>query len=439
MQPDAERPVPYDVRAEEAVLGSLLLDRDAIIHAVPFLAAADFYLEKNGWIYQAVVDLYQRREPADLVTLSAELERRQKLAPVGGLAYLASLMHTVPHAVHVEYYGRLVERCAVFRRLMSVGRQLIDLGWETDQELPVVLGRADQLVRSVTDRTGDTGFVALDAPRLSKHLDNLEDRTRTPQAKGIPTGIAALDYVLRWRKGQFIVPAARPSQGKTALALTFALAAQRAGYSVGIASLEMDTDEICDRLLAMEGGISLHSLRMADIDAGGWQALFTGAQTLTDRAHPLHVLEAGTITVPQLRGLALQLQARAGLDLLIVDYIQLIRPVRETANRVRDVGDITRGLKQTAREMRVPVIAPSQLSRAIETRANKEPELSDLRESGSIENDADVVMFIHRPVPDIPEDAELHIRKHRNGPIGQVPVYWHAQQVRFYGRDDESE
>jgi replicative DNA helicase len=449
-----ETPVPYDETLERALLRGLILEwqdpqtqMDALAVVSSFLEPAHFYWETHGWIYQAIRDLWQAARPVDYTTLAGELRARRthwagreqtQLDALGGDSYLSGILSAGGGGSGMaEYYARDVEALAARRALITVGGQIAGLGYSTGQDLPTVLGRAESLLRTVTDRPGQSGFTPITERVLTDHLTALDTRQHTPATKGLPTGISALDRVIRWRKGQFIVPAARPSEGKTALVLGFALAAAQAGKSVGIASLEMDTDEILDRFLAMAGGAALHDIRMADVDAGGWQALNAGKGRLSSFTKPLHLLDAAGLTVPQLRGKAYQLAARAGLDLLIVDYLQLMEPVKPTANRVRDLGEITRGLKNLARELHVPLIAPSQLSRAVEGRADRVPQLSDLRESGSIENDADVVLFIYRPDPQTPAQAELHIRKHRNGPTGTIPVYWQGRNVQFYGEEDE--
>ena len=449
-----DQSVPYDETLERALLRGLILEwqdpqtkMDALAVVSSFLEPAHFYRETHGWMYTAIRDLWQAGRPVDFTTLAGELRARRtawggreqsQLDALGGDGYLAGLLDAGGGGSGMaEYYARDIEALAARRALISIGGQIAGLGYQTGADLPTVLGRAESLLRSVTDRPAQAGFQPITERVLTDHLAALDARQTAPAAKGVPTGIGALDKLIRWRKGQFIVPAARPSEGKTALVLGFALAAAQAGHSVGIASLEMDTDEILDRFLAMAGGAALHDIRMADIDAGGWQALHAGKGRLTRFAKPLHLLDAAGLTVPQLRGKAYQLAARAGLDLLIVDYLQLMEPVKPTANRVRDLGEITRGLKNLARELHTPLIAPSQLSRAVEGRADRVPQLSDLRESGSIENDADVVLFIYRPDPTNPAEAELHIRKHRNGPAGIVPVYWQGRNVQFYGVDEE--
>jgi replicative DNA helicase len=406
-----------------------------------------FYREAHSWIYQVICDLYQAGTPADFIRLTGELAQRRiqwagreqsVLDAVGGAAYMREILNAGGGGARMaEYYARDIEHLATRRSLYTTAHQIAGLAFDGNTDLETVLGRAETLLRGVTDRPTEAGFLPITAQVLADRVNALHAQRDQPRARGVPTGIGALDALVRWRKGQLIVPAARPAQGKTALVLGWALAAAAAGYSVGIASLEMDTEEILDRYLAMVSGVPLHLVRQTDLDATGWDQLRVGGDRLGSLDHPIHLLDAAGLTVAQLRGKAYQLQARAGLDLLIVDYLQLMEPERPNANRVKELGEITRGMKNLARKLRVPVIAPSQLSRAIEGRADHRPQLSDLRESGSIENDADVVIFIYRPDPALPELAELLIAKHRNGPAGDVPVYWEGQTVRFYGREDD--
>lgn len=451
----APPPVPCDERLELGLLRGLLLDyytdRQDTLTALAVvtgqLEPQHFYREAHGWVYQAIRELYQAGRPADVITLTGELAQRRItwmgrdqsiLDAVGGAGYVQEICNIGGGGAGMaEYYARDLIRLATRRSLYTTAQQIADLAFDGNTDLDTVLGKAETLLRGVTDRPTEAGFTPITAEVLQARIADLQSAQDQPRKQGIPTGIGALDALIRWRKGQLIVPAARPAQGKTALVLGWALAAAVAGYSVGIASLEMDTEEILDRYLAMAGGVPLHLIRQADLNLDGWEQLRVGGDRLGGLERPLHLLDAAGLTVPQLRGKAYQLQARAGLDLLIVDYLQLMDPERPNANRVKELGEITRGMKNLARKLRVPVIAPSQLSRAIEGRADHRPQLSDLRESGSIENDADVVIFIYRPDPAQSELAELLIAKHRNGPTGDVPVYWEGQTVRFYGREDD--
>ncbi|MGI8589245.1 MAG: replicative DNA helicase [Chloroflexia bacterium] len=429
------RPVPYDLPAEEAVLGSLLLDRDAVIKVATFLAPADFYREANGWIYECILDLYHRREPPDLVTLSSELDRRGRLDPVGGLAYLAGLMHQVPTAVHVEYYSRIVERNAVLRRLISVGGQIAGLGYEEGPELEIVLDRAEELLFAVTQRTGLQDFVS-----IKKVLEEYFDRLDVVQHQkgsiiGVPTGFHDLDELTGGlQKSDLIIVAARPSVGKSSFGLTIAYnAAVLHNKTVGVFSLEMSAEQLVQRLLSIASGVETQRLRLGYLNDTEWQKLSDAFGTLA--GVPLYFDDSAGLTITEVRNRARRLQAEAGCDLLVVDYLQLMSS-RRSDNRVQEVSEISRGLKNLARELNIPIIAMSQLSRAVENRTSHVPMLSDLRESGSIEQDSDIVMFIYReelynPDTERKHIAEIHVAKHRNGPVGVVPLYFQNATTHF--------
>ncbi|HMA37017.1 MAG TPA: replicative DNA helicase [Chloroflexia bacterium] len=437
-----ERPVPYDLQAEEAVLGALLLDRDAIIKVATFLAPHDFYREANGWIYECILDLYHRREPPDLVTLSSELDRRGRLEPVGGLAYLAGLMHRVPTAVHVEYYARIVERNAVLRRLITVGGQIAGLGYEEVPDLPVVLDKAESLLFGVTQRQGPQDFVSIKRV-LEEYFDRLDVvQHQKGHIIGVPTGFHALDELTGGlQQSDLVIVAARPSVGKSSFGLSIAYnAAVMHGKSVGIFSLEMSAEQLVQRLLSIASGIETQRLRLGYLNEGEWQKLSDAFGALA--AVPLYFDDSAGLSINEVRSRARRLQAEAGCDLLVVDYLQLMSGRRGGGgdNRVQEVSEISRGLKTLARELNVPVIAMSQLSRAVESRTSHVPMLSDLRESGSIEQDADIVMFIYREELYNPETerkniAEIHVAKHRNGPIGVVPLFFQNATTHFRDLD----
>ncbi len=430
-----ERPVPYDLQAEEAVLGSLLLDRDAIIKVATFLTPADFYREANGWIYDCILDLYHRREPPDMVTLSSELDRRGRLEPVGGLAYIAGLMHRVPTAVHVEYYAHIVERNAVLRRLISVGGQIAGLGYEEAPEIGQVLDRAEALLFGVTQRQGSADFVSIKRV-LEEYFDRLDVvQHQRGNVVGVPTGFHDLDELTGGlQKSDLVIVAARPSVGKSSFGLSIAYnAAVKHHKTVGVFSLEMSAEQLVQRLLSIASDVEAQRLRLGYLDDSEWQKLSDAFGLLADV--PIFFDDTAGISISEVRSRARRLQAEAGCDLLVIDYLQLMSG-RRSDNRVQEVSEITRGLKMLARELNVPVIAMSQLSRAVESRSSHVPMLSDLRESGSIEQDADIVMFIYREELYNPETerkniAEIHIAKHRNGPIGVVPLFFHNQTTQF--------
>ncbi|MEO8287373.1 MAG: replicative DNA helicase [Chloroflexota bacterium] len=431
-----ERPVPYDLGAEEAVLGSLLLDRDAIIKIAPFLRPEDFYREAHGWIYGAVLDLYGRREPPDPVTLASELERGGRLENIGGYSYLVKLVNSTPTAVHIEYYGHIVERTAVLRRLISAGGEIAALGYSEDKETTVVLDKAEQILFSISQRTATKDFASIEQV-LNEYYDRIESIQHSPgSVVGVSTGFHDLDEVTGGlQKSDLIIMAARPGVGKTSLSLGIAHNAAERGARVGVFSLEMSREQLVQRLLAVETGVDSQRLRLGYLNDEEWQNVSDAIGRLAQM--PIFIDDSAGLTIHEVRSKSRRLEAEAGVDLLIIDYLQLMQGTgRRDGNRVQEVSEISRGLKVLARELNIPVIACAQLSRAVESRTNHVPMLSDLRESGSIEQDADIVMFIHREEMYNPETekkgiAEIHISKHRNGPLTTIPLRFFNRTTKF--------
>jgi replicative DNA helicase len=436
MMEGVERPVPYDVSAEEAVLGSLLLDRDAIIKVAPFLRPEDFYREAHGWIYASVLDLYARREPPDFVTLSSELERAGRLDGIGGTSYLAGLVNRTPTAVHIEYYAHIVERTSVLRRLISAGGEIAALGYSEDKETAQVLDKAEQILFSISQRTATRDFASIEEV-LNEYYDRIESIQHAPgSVVGVPTGFHDLDEVTGgFQKSDLIITAARPGVGKTSLILNVAHNAAERGNRVGVFSLEMSREQLVQRLLAVETGVDSQRLRLGYLNDEEWQHVSDAIGRLAQM--PIFIDDSAGLTIHEVRSKARRLEAESGVDMLIIDYLQLMQgSARRDSNRVQEVSEISRGLKVLARELNIPVIACAQLSRAVESRTNHVPMLSDLRESGSIEQDADIVMFIHREELYNPETekkgiAELHIAKHRNGPLTTVPLRFFNRTTKF--------
>jgi replicative DNA helicase len=431
-----DKTIPASPEAEEAVLGSLLIDPDAVIKVASFLEAEDFYREKNGWIYQAILDLHERREPADFVTLVDELERRNILHEVGGAAYITSVVNSVPSSVYVEHYAHIVERAAVLRRLIGAASQIAALAYEEADDVDEVVDRAEQLIFGVSERR-----VRRDLVPVRQVMHTVVERIdflhrHQGDVMGVPSGFAKLDKLLGgFQKSDLIILAARPSVGKTSLALNFALnAARRFHKVVGFFSLEMSADQIVLRLLSMETGIDQQRLRQGEIRDDEWDMLMRAAAELSETM--LYIDDTPAMSAVELRTKARRLQAEHGLDLIVVDYLQLMRGDNRSDNRVQEISYISRSLKSLAREIEAPMIALSQLSRAVEQRTDHRPQLSDLRESGAIEQDADVVMFIYRDDmmkenPERKNIADVIVAKHRNGPTDTVPLYFHKELTRF--------
>jgi len=430
-----DRLPPNNSEAEQSVLGSLLIDREAIVRIRPSLNPEDFYRGAHREIYAAIVDLYDKREPADLTTLPDELQRRGRLDDVGGLAYLTTLLSIVPTAAHVEYYAGIVKREATRRRLIDAGSTIVTIGYNDDLELIDALDKSEKLIFDVSQDRLERDFKP-----ISHFLDAFFERIDFVQQHrgelvGVPTGFADLDKMTGGlQQSDLIIVAARPGVGKTSLALTMAFnAALRYGKHIGIFSLEMSGEQLVQRLLSMDTGVDSQRLRLGYVDDDEWPAISRSLGNLAGA--PIYIDDTPAISVVELRSKARRLQAESGVDMIIVDYLQLMRGGRSD-NRVQEVAEITRSLKELARELNVPLIALSQLSRAVESRAEKIPVLSDLRESGSIEQDADIVMFIYREELYDPETekkgiAEIHIAKHRNGPMGTVNLRYFQSLTKF--------
>lgn len=435
-----DRLVPANPEAEQAVLGSLLIDPDAIIRVAPLLQPEDFYQEKNAWIYQAILDLHERREPADVLTVCDELERRKQLAEVGGSAYVLDLVNAVPSPIYVEHYAHIVERTSVLRKLIRAASQIAQLAYdETAQDVDEVVDRAEQLIFGVAERRVRRDLLPV-RTIMGEVVDRIDYLYRHQgEVLGVPTGFKLLDRLLGGlQKSDLIILAARPGVGKTSLALSIAQnAARKYGQRVAIFSLEMSNEQLVQRMLAAETGIDSQRLRLGDIQGEDeWHKLMEAAGALSETM--IFIDDTPALSAIELRTKARRLHAEYGIDLVVVDYLQLMTagPGR-IENRVQEISYISRALKGLARELNVPVLALSQLSRAVESRHDKRPILSDLRESGSIEQDADVVMFIYREemyVEDTERQniADVIVAKHRNGPTGTVSLYFRKELTQFH-------
>jgi len=433
----SERLPPHNIEAEQSVLGSLLIDPDAIIRVAPFLRPEDFYRQAHGAIYEAILELHERREPSDFITLTDELQRRAQLDRVGGAAYLTSLLNVVPTAIHVEHYARIVERNATLRRLIDAATRIAALAYDaSDADANEVVDRAEQILFSVAER-----HLSRDLTPIQEVLRQYFERIgylyeHQGEMIGIPTGFSKLDLLLGgMQRADLLILAARPGMGKTSLALTITNnAARRFRQRVAVFSLEMSNEQVVQRLVSAETGIDSQRLRTAQLTEAEWLRVEHAISNLSGL--PVFLDDTPAITTTELRTKARRLAAEYGVDLIIVDYLQLMQADRRSENRVQEISNISRALKSLARELNVPVLAISQLSRAVESRQDKHPMLSDLRDSGSIEQDADVVMFIYRdevynPETERPNIAEVIVAKHRNGPTGLVPLFFRQELAQF--------
>ena len=441
-----DRLPPQSIEAEQSVLGALLIDRDAVIEVAELLRPEDFYRSHHGTVYAAILELSEKREPVDLVTVSEVLERQGQLDSIGGSAYLTSLINLTPTAVNAVYYARIVERKAVLRGLISAAGKIAGIGYDEAQDVEVSIDKAEQELFAVSQKRVASGFSPLRTLLHSAYdrLDYLHQHKG--EVSGIRTGFADLDAMTTGlQKSDLIILAARPSIGKTSLALNFAEhAAVKEGKSVGIFSLEMSKEQLVLRLLSSVANIDSQRLRTGFLEEMDFTRLAPAMNTLAEA--PIFIDDTPNITTMELRTKARRLQAESGLDLVIVDYLQLMQgsATNKDANRVQEVAEISRGLKALARELQVPVISLSQLSRQAEMRESREPRLSDLRESGSIEQDADLVMFLwrekERGADEGDSDGEivkLKLAKHRNGPTGEAVLWFKKRQTRFVSAAEE--
>jgi replicative DNA helicase len=435
-----DRLPPQSVEAEQSVLGAILIDRDTMIEIADFLKPEDFYRQAHGRIYAVMLDLSERREPIDIVTVSEALERTGDLEAVGGRAYLGTLSNSTPTAVHAAQYARIVERKSLLRNLIGAAGKIAGIGYEDPAEIQEAIDRAESELFAVSQRRIGAGFSELKS-LLHDAYDRLDYlHAHRGEISGVRTGFGDLDTLTTGlQKSDLVILAARPSVGKTSFALNIAEhAAVKDRKSVGIFSLEMSKEQLVLRLLSSVSNIDSQRLRTGFLEELDFARIAPAMNSLSEA--PIYIDDTPNITTMELRTKARRLQAEAGVDLIIVDYLQLMQSSTTTrdANRVQEVSEISRGLKALARELKVPVIALSQLSRQPEMRESKEPRLSDLRESGSIEQDADLVMFLwrekERGSDDQQTDGEvvkLKLSKHRNGPTGEIDLWFKKAQTRF--------
>ncbi len=428
--------IPHSREAEEAVLGAVLVNPEAYFDVAQFLTADDFYLHRNRWVWEAYTGLHDQRLPIDILTVSEEIERQGRLDEVGGVAYLTTLISHVPTSLHAEAYGRIVEETATRRRLLQAANQVARLAYASDATIGEVINEAEKAVFSVSERRMAHELRPIKQV-LSEYYDRIDYLARhRDETIGVPTGFIDLDRLLGgMQPSDLLIIAGRPGQGKSGFCLSAAKnASQIHKKHVAVFSLEMSNEQLVQRLLAQETGIDSQRLRLGAVDDQEWPLFTQAVSALGDS--PVFLDDTPAITPLQLRTKCRRLHMEVGLDLVIVDYLQLMTGDTRIDNRVQEVSYITRNLKVLARELNVPVLAAAQLSRAVELRSDKRPVLSDLRESGSLEQDADVVMFIYRPDQYESDSlrqniAEIMVAKHRNGPVGSVELVFRKHLAKF--------
>ncbi len=427
---------PHSQEAEESVLGAMLLDKDAVIAVAEFLLPEDFYDERLKAIYEACLDLYENRTPIDVLTVTERLKKRKTLKNIGSSSFLADLANKVPTAAHVEHYGRIVKDTATKRALMSAAGRLVESSMDEGITASELMDSAESQIFSLSQKNSSKSFTAVKTA-LAESFDRLDELHKQGEGmRGVPTGFADLDNALAgMQKSNLLILAARPGVGKTSLATNIAqYVAVNLKRPVGFFSLEMSKEELVDRLLVGQADIDAWKLKTGKLDEEDFTKLSNAMGELAEA--PLYIDDTPALSVLEMRTKARRLQVENGLDFLVVDYMQLARS-RNLENRVQEVSEISQGLKNLARELKIPVMVLSQLSRAVETRGGKKPQLSDLRESGSIEQDADVVMFLWREDDDNSESMMLDIAKHRNGPLKSIPLHFRGDRIRFYSRDSK--
>lgn len=434
---------PQNIEAESAVLGAVLVNKDAMDKIADVVIADDFYRQDHQKIFRAIVRLFEKRAPIDLVTLTNELEGLKELDSVGGAAYLAQLVNSVPTALHVLHYAQIVRHKATLRRILGAGQKIAELGYEEEREVQEILDDAEAALFGVSRQILTDNFQVI-SDILAESFDRIDRLHREKGLlRGVSTGFKELDNKLSGlQPSDLIILAARPSMGKTTFALNMAMnAAVKNKVPVGFFSLEQSKEQIVDRLICAQAMVDGWKLRTGNLSEDDFPAIGMAMGALAEA--PLYIDDSPNLTATEIRTKARRLRAEQQLGLIVIDYLQLLESSRREnrdSNRVQEVSEISRSLKALARELNVPVVALSQLSRAVEMRENKQPQLADLRESGSIEQDADLCIFLYR------EDyyqrdterkgiTDVLIRKHRNGPIGEIELHFKAEHSRFYDID----
>ena len=429
---------PQNLEAEKSVLGSIFIDKECINRIIDFLKEEDFYDRSHQLIFGAMARLYESRSPIDLLSVTNLLEEQGQLASVGGAGYLTSLVNSVPTSAHVVGYAKIVQRKKILRDLIDTAHGIIGLGHQEDEDVEDLLDQAEQRLFSVSQRSIQQNFLSIDRS-LHDAFERLDRLHRGDGAlRGLSTGFVDLDnYTAGLQKSNLIVLAARPSIGKTSLALDIVRHIGRE-VPVGLFTIEMSREEVTDRFIAAEAGGGLWKMRTGRLSSEGENNDFERIGVALDSLakSKIFIDDSSSPSVLQMRAMARRLQAEHSLGLIVVDYLQLIQPSKNYDSPVQQITEISRNLKGLARELSVPVLALSQLNRAVETRPDQRPKLADLRDSGSIEQDADVVMFIYRE-DKVKKDsekkniAEILISKHRNGPTGEVELFFDEEQASF--------
>lgn len=439
---------PQNIEAEQSVLGALMLDKDAIVKIADILTSDDFYRTIHGNIYQAMVELYEKNEPIDLLSLTNRLGENKKLEEIGGAAYLTDLVNSVPTAAHITHYAKIIKNKKALRDLIRASEEITQLSYQEPDDVEILIDNAEQKIFGVSQKSISQKFMPV-KDALEGAFERIDKLHRGEgNIRGIPTGFADIDnYLSGLQKSDLIILASRPSLGKTSMALDFARhIATKEKKPVAIFSIEMSKEQLVDRLICSQAEIDSWRMKTGRLSGEGPDNDFEKIQRALDElsAAPIYIDDSPSPTVLQMRTMARRLQAQNNLGLIIVDYIQMIQPRDPYTSPVQQMTEISRSLKSLARELDIPVLALSQLNRSVESRSPAIPKLSDLRESGAIEQDADVVLFIYRedkerPNTDRKNVADIIIAKHRNGPTGRAELFFNESQASFRSLDKRFE
>ncbi|MBU0502250.1 MAG: replicative DNA helicase [bacterium] len=439
-----EKIPPQDLAAEQSVVGAMLLDKNAMVRVVETVRPDSFYRDAHRRIFEAILSLFDRGEPIDLITVTDAMRKGGTLEAAGGAVYLADLLNSVPTSANVEYYAKIVEEKATLRSLIEAGTQIVANAFEERERVDQILDDAEKSIFGIALGRVREGFQKIDTVMKSvlNKIDSLYEKKEA--ITGTPTGFPDLDKMTAgFQNSELIIIAARPSVGKTALCLNIAQnAAVKNKIPVAIFSLEMSKEQLAQRMLCSEAEVDAQRLKTASLSDTGWKKLTRALGRLSEA--PIYIDDSATLTSTEIRAKARRLKLERGLGLIIIDYLQLMRGIGRVENRVQEISEIARSLKTLAREIDVPVIALSQLSRAVEQRTDRIPRLSDLRESGEIEQTADVVMFIHRedyynPQSERGNIAEIIIAKQRNGPVGKIELVFRKDITKFCSKESRYE
>lgn len=435
-----EKLPPQNIDAEQSVLGSLMIERDAIAKIVEILHPGDFYKDSHQIIFSAIMALFEKGEPVDLVTLTEELRKKGSLENAGGISYLTFLLNAVPTAANVEYYASIIKEKAIMRSLIYAGTSIATMGYDEKENVDRALDRSEELVFGIAQKRITRDFMALKGVLTSTFQKIEELYERKAHVTGVPSGFREFDLLTAgFQPSDFVIVAARPSLGKTSFCLNIAqYVAIHERMPVAVFSLEMSREQLAQRLLCSEAGINAQRLRTGHLEESDWPKISRAMAVLSEA--PIYIDDSPGLTVLEMRSKARRLKMKYGLELLIIDYLQLIRGTGRSENRNQEISEISRQLKSLAKELNIPVIALSQLSREVEKRTDKRPQLSDLRESGAIEQEADLVSFIYRedyyfPNTDRRNIADINIAKQRNGPVGNVELVFLKEYTKFVSQE----